>query len=358
MKVLRIIISKLQLLRDIVRRELGIVFFDKEKHRPKTKKIKQVVFLRWDAKLGDSFVSSSAINAIKQFDPTCTISVVTTPAMTSLFKDHFGADTIYQLPKRPKYRQLRRLAKELGPVDLVIGLNDNLKMKDMYFLNKVEANHIAGLDDKLKLVDIKLGERTKDQHFSDKFGAALESVGIPVPSAQYIIPVLNESKDKATQFLTAHSIQRDFLVLNPFGSGHSRKLNHDSVQKLVALINENTPELPIIMLSAPDTKADAQKMCQTLPENVTHFNISETIFDVIALIEKASYVISVDTAIVHIASGLDKRLLGIYNPDPKNFAQWGPNSDKAITIFTNKCTPPSVNDIGWPNMSEKIDQLL
>ncbi|MDB1122449.1 glycosyltransferase family 9 protein [Vibrio algarum] len=303
-------------------------------------------------------MSSSSINTLKLFDPQCKISVVTTPAMSELFKTHFGADTIYQVPKRPKYWQLKKLAEELGEVDLIISLNDNMKMKDMYFLNKVNANHIAGLDDTLKLVDIKLGEKTKNLHFSDKFSAALESVGIPASSTQYIIPVLGESKDKATQFLNSNSIQNDFLVLNPFGSGHSRKLNHDSVHKLVTLINESTPELPIILLSAPDTEADAEKMCQTLPENVTHFNISETIFDVIALIEQASYVISVDTAIVHIASGLNKPQLGIYNPDPKNFAQWGPNSDKAITIFTNKCSPPSVNDINWSTMKEKIEQLV
>ncbi|WED21987.1 lipopolysaccharide heptosyltransferase family protein [Vibrio sp. JC009] len=354
-------ISKLQLLRDIVRRKLGIALFDKEKNNlasMQNESIKRIVFLRWDAKLGDSFVSSSSFNAIRRSAPDCKISVITTPAMSDLFTKHFGVDEVLQLPKRPKYKQLNKLAKDLGEVDLVIALNDNMKMKDIYFLNLVKARHIASTDDRLKLVDIKLGTKTKDLHFSGKFKTALEAVGIQAPSIDYTIPLLPDSQDKVKQFLSKNEIAAPFLALNPFGSGHSRKLSTESVQKLIHLVHSSAPELPVVIMSSPDTRKEAEIMSKEGGRNVFHFGESENIFDIIALIESSEYVASVDTATVHIASGLNKPQFCIYNFDLKNFTQWGPNSEIAISVFSRDTTPPSVNYLDWDEVKSKINLLV
>lgn len=58
-------------------------------------------------------------------------------------------------------------------------------------------------------------------------------------------------------------------------------------------------------------------------QGVFHYPASRSILDVIAQIEMADALISVDTATVHIATGLGKPLLGFYNPDVENYADWG-----------------------------------
>lgn len=59
-------IKKLQSWRDIIRRKIGIVLFD----RPITNSLYEqrgaTVFVRWDAKLGDAIVSSWVAREIKK----------------------------------------------------------------------------------------------------------------------------------------------------------------------------------------------------------------------------------------------------------------------------------------------------
>jgi hypothetical protein len=46
--------------------------------------------------------------------------------------------------------------------------NMHMKMKDLYLLNKVRARQVAGLDDDIGRVNLKLGKQTQGLHFAQK----------------------------------------------------------------------------------------------------------------------------------------------------------------------------------------------
>lgn len=54
-------------------------------------------------------------------------------------------------------------------------------------------------------------------------------------------------------------------------------------------------------------------------ENVLCYQDTQSIYDTIAIMRHADWVVSVDTVTVHIAVGLDTPLLAIYNPDDNNY---------------------------------------
>ncbi|MHA6962652.1 glycosyltransferase family 9 protein [Zobellella denitrificans] len=294
--------------------------------------MKRVLMVRWDAKIGDSIVSSFFFRELRRFRPKIQIDVITAPHMASLYQEHFGVDHVYCCKKRPSYGELKELAHEVGDTDLVIHLGKQLKMKDIYFLRCLNADNVMGMDDELDLVNIKLGRATRGRHFSEKFAYALSLLGISSPDCHYIIP-----EDGVRRKLMRQEWPKGPVVaLNPYGSGSSRRLNFDNVSMLVELIGKCKPAWKVCLMSTPDTKVEVEKWCHKLGRNrVFTVECSETIQDAIEIIRLSDAVISVDTAIVHIASGLNKPLLGIYNHDEENYSEWHPNSNFANSVFSS-----------------------
>lgn len=329
---MRFVISRIQRFRDVVRRRLGIWLFDRKKDSSfDLTEAESILFIRNDAKLGDAIVSSGVIRKLRKYRPDLKVMVLTTPGMMqSLFLEHFGVDRVINLSKRPSYKEIRGVSQQVGSVDVVVSLNPDMKMKDIYLMKCLHSKANVGLDSELKLINFKINKNLDKKHYAEKFDYISKLVGIDKPKENYMVPLIKESLDKAQQFLDDNGIN-DFVLVNPFGSGNERKLNKASITKIIDAVKDNGPAPHVILLSAPDTKELLDSM--SLTSGMTHhFDQSDSIYDAIAMVEKAKLVVSVDTSIVHIASGLEKKQISIYRSDPMNFANWSPNSEFSIVL--------------------------
>lgn len=89
------------------------------------------------------------------------------------------------------------------------------------------------------------------------------------------------------------------------------------------------------VLSSPMTRDDAKEMMVSCgASNIVLIEAIDTIDDAIHFIRSASVVISVDTAIVHIAAGLHKP---IYPSHGDEFNQWLPNPSPLTRIVFSQC---------------------
>ncbi|WP_425666245.1 glycosyltransferase family 9 protein [Vibrio tubiashii] len=350
---MRFIISRLQRFRDVVRRHLGVLLFDRKRESTfDPKQAKSILFIRNDAKLGDAIVSSGVINKIRKHRPDIKITVLTTPSMEHLFKQHFSVDQVVHLSKRPSYGEIRAVCQELGSIDVVASLNLDMKMKDIYLLNKLDSKVIVGVDSLLKLVDINISADIQSLHYAEKFDYVSKLLGILEPAERYQVPVLTESVAKIESFIAASGIN-DYVLLNPFGSGNERKLSRESIEAISTAVLSLDESLKVVVLTAPDTIEQFQSMNLT-SDRVVHFADSQSIYDAIATVVKAKLVISVDTSIVHIASGLLKPQIAIYSDDAANFSNWHPNSDIAEVIVASG----EVNNFDHTLVIPKIQSLL
>ena len=354
-------INKLwQLTRDRIRRNLGVLLFDSKVDKvicPVTD-LQHVVFIRWDAKWGDAIVSSLVIAPLRRAYPEIKITIVTSAALADYFESYLKVDQVIEAPRKPTYRQLNTLAQQLKPVDLLIHFTRYMKMKDLFLLYKVKARLVAGLDDDIGRVNLKLGKLTQRLHFSQKLVYLLQCLGIKAENSEYHVPLDTEAVQRVETFLTGKA-NAPLLVLNPFGGDKSRRLNSAITKKMISAILNIQPTINIVVLFTTDTAAEVQKLCSDLAkDNVFYYPESRTIYDAIALVSKADWVISVDTAIVHIASGLNKPLLALYNPDELNYVDWHPNSAKAIICFAEQVTPPDINALVWQNLLPSLSKLL
>lgn len=349
-----------QLTRDRVRRELGVLLFDRklEKVICPIGNLQHIVFIRWDAKWGDAIISSLMLEPLRKTYPDIKITIVTSGTLTDYFENYLDVDQVIEISFRPTYRRLKQLANQLGSVDLLIHFNRHMKMKDLYLLYKVQAKTVAGLDDGVGRVNLKLGQATQGLHFSQKLVYLLQCFDIKVESSKYQVPINTKQVEQAEQFL-ASKARHPLLVFNAYGGDRSRRLNQDNSRKIINAVLEILPDINVVVLVTPDTESEVKKLCSDLAkDNVFYYPESSTIYDAIALVFKSSWVISVDTAIVHIAAGLNKPLLALYNADELNYVDWHPNSGKAITCFSEAVRLPDINAIDWQSLQSSISVLL
>ncbi|MCC4263495.1 lipopolysaccharide heptosyltransferase family protein [Oceanimonas baumannii] len=329
--------------------------FDKASGGGDLGNIKRILVIRWDAKIGDSIVSSFFFRELKKHHKNIKVDVITAPHMAAMYQEHFGVDHVYCCKKRPGYSELKALAHEIGTADLVIHLSKQLKMKDIYFLRCLGADNVMGMDDELDVVNIKLGHATKGLHFSEKFAYALKLLGVSSPDRRYVIPEDVERQSR----IKKEWPEQPVISINPYGSGSARRLNFDNVSMLVDLITKYKPGWKICLMSTPDTKTETEQWCDQLDtDNVFTVQSSETIQDAIEIVRLSAAVISVDTAIIHISSGLNKPLVGIYNPDEENFAEWHPNSDRSINVFSSESKLVNVNLLDAVELDKVISKLM
>ncbi len=329
--MMRSVISRIQRFRDIARRKLGIWLFDTKKNKNlNPTDVKSILFIRHDAKLGDAIVSSTVIRKLKTYRSDIKQMVLTSPGMSSMFKEDFGVDEVFHMKKRPSYREIRQICQQIGHVDMVVSLNQDMKMKDIYMLKHLQSQLNVGVDKEVKLININIQSDICNAHYADKFDYVARIVGINEPQMPYIVPVKQQSLKKVKSFLDAHRIG-EYVLFNPFGSGNERKLSADKINSIVADLSQKGR--PVLILSSPDSKELLKNMSINFSDSVIHFDQSESIFDAIAAVELSSLVVTVDTSIVHIATGLNKPQIAIYSNDQVNFRNWNPNSSLANIII-------------------------
>lgn len=347
-EILQKVKSRIQLWRDNARRQIGIFIFDKEKIP--LNKNNHLVIVRWDAKLGDAIVSSWFLREVKNNNPSMWITVITTESMADLFKRFFFADEVITIEKRPSYARLNMVANQLGDVEYLIHLGKKLKMKDIYFISKVKANHVVGLDDELDSVDIKVGRETEGVHFSDKFMSILNKMDMQPLSEDYVVPYFYED-----EIIVSSQWKCDdkLVCFNPYGSGNARRLNRENIIKISRMLVD-VFQTKVFILFPPDKASEAKDIVDTIRSDVFIFSDNPTIGCMIAQIRHCSLLVSVDTATIHIASGLNKPTLAIYNPDMENYQEWGPKNNKARVVFSNYKDNLSVNNIDFCELNKSL----
>lgn len=353
------------LFRDLFRRRLAIILFDRKTKIFKGEEGdgcgKRFLVVRWDAKLGDSIVCSWLYREIKKNNDKNQLIVIGNSNFKDLYESFWGGDVFY-LKKRPSYRELRMLAEQMGQVDYTIHFGERLKMRDIYFLSRLSTSHIAGIDDGLNLIDIKLGERTYNKHFCEKFTTFLHLIGYQDIDSTYIIPrfPLVESEIRSQDW----ALESNTICFNPYGSGSSRKMDTEIIISVCDMMLRETNFSIIFLCMREQLKEVTGIISRTMaPERMFCLpSGSISIESLFSQLRMSIGLVSVDTATVHIASGLNLPTLAIYNSrngeEDHNFLSWHPNNEKSIVLFTKDLDGRGVNSLSIDEFESRFKQWV
>nr|WP_238539312.1 glycosyltransferase family 9 protein [Pseudomonas sp. GM55] len=284
-----------------------------------------IVVPRWDAKLGDSIVSSFFFREARKLNAQ--VTVLTVAELATLHAQDFGVDRVIVTGANPRVAQLRNIARQLGPVDVVVHLVGRVQPAEIMFLHWLRPSRVYSLDDDLRCVNRKFGAATAGQGFPERFERVLLDLGAKAVERQYIIPL-------PTVFHGAADAPQ--ILVNTYASRPDKGLSFNTAVMLLRAVADAYPGKSVGILCSPVSRADAQRLETTVARhNVRALNDLDTPQDAAGYISHAHAVISVDTAIVHMAVGLETRLVAIYPYMGDEHNPWlPPPSTKTIVVYS------------------------
>ena len=312
--------------------------------------IDSIIIMRDDGKIGDMVVSSFIYREIKRQYPNIKIGVVTRKGATDIIKDNHYIDKIYEYKKDSSY--LKNLANEIAKekYDLLIDTSTILREKQIMFISKCDCKINLGVDKEgWQLFDISVPEE-KNSHITKRFINILEVLGIKEIQSNYDIQISDEALVKVEKkikeeenILEASGKER--VILNPYTASKHRNFNRKNIDKIIELILKYR-ENELYLLGNGENKKEILEIKEKIKDKRVHYIELAGIQEVIALIKNCEMIISPDTSIVHIGVGLDKKVIAIYREDVigNNGVLWGPNSDKAIQIFSKENKDDDINN--------------
>lgn len=318
-------------------RTVGKIFFDRRGRAPALCPPKHVVIIRWDGKYGDAFVSSFFYREIRKIEG-CTVTVITTAELAELHEKYFDVERVLVCPPNPGLLDLLRIRARLCRVDTVVHLVGRVPAREIAFMWLLRPRNVFSLDDELNWVNGKLGGATAGLSFSGKYASVLQHLGIGEVDRTPIITVLAQTTGG-----------RFDVVVNPFGSRPDKSLMPSRAAQVLKSIADWAPHMRIGVLSSPPTSQQAEVIVQEAGRrNVEAIQGVNSIHDAIGVIYAADAVVTVDTSIVHIASGLKKGLVAIYPSQGDGENPWLPEqSSTTEVLFTRRrvgLTRKNVND--------------
>ena len=313
----------LQRCRKALSRALFRLLADRALPLAETPTRQHIVVPRWDAKLGDAIVSSFFLREAARMNMR--VTVITVAELVPLHQQVFGVDRVVATSADPSVRELIRLVRQLGPVDTVVHLVGRLQPAEILFIRLLRPTRLYSLDDDLRCVNRKLGEVTAGLNIVERYCNVLQDLGAHSVNSDYIVPLPAEfpAPDAA-----AH------ILFNPWASREDKSLSMNCATATLRAIAAAFPAHRIGILYGSASREQAGRLEAAVAcANVMRVANITTPTDVSGYLCRAQVVISVDTAIVHLAVGLKKRLIAIYPDSPGVANPWLPPTSALTTVI-------------------------
>ena len=279
-----------------------------------------VLFINWHGKIGDAFISSFMFRELKKNYNSVKISVVTKNSLKRLYLDVFNADQVFVIDDL-NIDNLIDLIPKLVSVDTVIPLIGILDFYHIYLLGTLHAANVFGTDPYLKMINRNYLCTARGLLVHDMFYQILSFLECKDIDDSYLYPPLQK-------------INKYFrIIFNPFGSRKDKSLSQQKSIDILIGLATLLPNIDIGIVSSPMTDDDCNWIMHNIKDKFTNIHKIpdlHNIFDVIPYLNECSIVISVDTCIVHLAAGLNKKIVAIYYHTPGVFNCWLPRHDANV----------------------------
>ena len=314
--------------------------------------IKRILFLRTDGKIGDYIISSFIFREIKKNYPNIQIDVVADKSLENLLKLNKNIDKYYIL-NRKKMKEWRNIVKILrkNKYDVLFDSTEGLKYKQVYLLNRVNAVVNVGYNKDDYNIYNKNIRQNNTLKMIQIYKQMVESVNIEIKDTKYDVPVSEESEKNVGRFLKENNVKGKIIALNFFGASRGRKINEENALIILRRLREMYKGYAIIILDSPNDRETIENILKnTDNENILFFEKSRTILDSISIIKNSDLIVSLDTSILHIAEGLDKKIMAFYGPKI-NKNKWRIREEGNVLIDYPE---NRINDVNFEKMFDEL----
>lgn len=269
--------------------------------------------------LGDVVHTLPAVALVKRHWPEAWLCWLINPEWAPLLEGNPHVDEVVIFP-RGQFRGIAGLMKipawanQMGArkADLVLDFQGLLRSGLIAKLCRAEGGRIVGLSDARegsRLFYDQIADVGGIAHAVDRYLALVAALGIDI-TAPLEWPLPTGAAP------AGFSESESFVLLHPFSRGEGKSLSPEDVAKFC---RELAPRRVVLAGRSEQRVAGV--------ENVTDLLNRTTIPELIWLIRRAAFVVSVDSGPMHIAAALTPRLLSIHTwSDPRKVGPYQPEA--------------------------------
>jgi len=282
------------------------------------KDIQKILVLRLDRKLGDSIVSTGFLRVLHEHFPKAEITVLTAPETAIVYQT---LDFLKVIPVAkgigPSLKVVRQLKGQV--FDVLFDTSNLISPKVIHLAGSLKAHQkIAFKNPKYRLFSHHVEFDEKRDHVTEWYKKALAVIGVQEQDLSYVLKVPQKNKDTVDGVLAEKGSPK-IIVVNSFAGiqPHLRSLTEAKLKEVLHALHRSFPEHLLVSVA---NKGDMNllkewKQKGGAPFAWTLFPACTAFFDTCRFIERADFVVSVDTSVVHMACALKKPLVAIYRSD-------------------------------------------
>jgi ADP-heptose:LPS heptosyltransferase len=316
--------------------------------------VRQILILRYD-RIGDIIVTLPLVRLMKEKNPALTIGILASPLNAQIVQDEECIDDIHIMHKNwiALLKEILRARKK--KYDVVLNLIFNRTTSGGIFANLVAPHglKIGQGADKYSFYFNKLLRLNRgDKHMVEVIGEFVEQTfGIPVSSEtlRLRLSVSRDSRESIDQYCEESFSERAahrsrYIVFNISATDHVRRLSEHQSLTITRYLSHQKKKNTVVISASSDAQQRDRIVQETRSSQCLSFprKGSAALPEIAALIERASFVVTPDTAIIHIASALGVPVIGYFTP-LQVAAEWKPYGIRSeIVLADDGCT---VSDI-------------
>lgn len=286
--------------------------------------IKHIVVSKMDGKLGDSQVITPFFTQIKKHYPDIKFSVLCSNGIAEIYSACLKVDQTVILPAKPQKAAIKKAVKEvtaLGKCDLIVTTEPHFRARDFMLENFLKPQFTAGFENNAACVNINLLKRNYGKHISEYFKDLLVLGGITDPDMHYLPLITEASADK----LSSYFDHKKVYGIAPYGASKHRRLDDNTITAICdcfCKFDENACLCPLV---APQDRAVIEMLSARYGNKIVTLPASLSATDLAYAVSRLKFLVSVDTANVHLASATSTPLFALYSgTDPDGIVRWGP----------------------------------
>ncbi|MBI5325971.1 MAG: glycosyltransferase family 9 protein [Ignavibacteriae bacterium] len=307
-------------------------------------------------KIGDMILLTPLFRAVKEKYPDSEIDIIASRRNNMIIRNNPFLNNIIVYEKTPikfinTIRQIRKVK-----YDYYIDPKDHYSSESKLFAKLVRSKIKIGFNaDGSKLFDISIPSDKENVrlHCTERFFNSLNTLAIPSP---VVIPKpelnTNEDSDYFTENFLKDNLINKYFIINISATVPRRMF---SAEKWINILSEFRSQNNFILTFAPAENSLAEQLKESLP-NLILFP-SRSIIDIISLVKKADKIITVDTAIVHIAAAFNKPVLCFYIGEAEQIKKYYPLSDTAF-VMQSASSDESIMSINTDLIRGKLTEFL
>jgi ADP-heptose:LPS heptosyltransferase len=303
--------------------------------------------------MGDVALTLPVIRSVIEQNPELEIVFVSRKFFEPIFNgidrfQFYGIDVNEYKGLQGLWKLCNELDK-LGDFDYFVDLHDSLRtkiMRSVFRLWRVKNSVIDKGKQQRKILTRKKSKKIVPlKHITERYADVFKNSGINCSLESSVLKKINvnkESRDRASIFYKSIK-QIKYLGFAPFSAHQLKEWDLENVEKFLQIFIQNNPDYHILLFGA---KNEFEKLKELKANNEKMSIVSglEGGFETeLAVIERLDYMISMDSANMHLAALLGVKVLAIFGPTHP-YLGWGPylQGENVVQLNDLECRPCSV----------------